>query len=122
MGDEADLNAAIVCFNAKTNPGEYTIFLTQSIALTASTTLVNNPADGVSLILDGSAGVPGGGFALDGQDIVGVRPLEIAAGTYVGILNLQVTRGNVPGTGAGGGIRNLLERNSLKLAREMGEP
>ncbi|MCP4418935.1 MAG: hypothetical protein GY805_20150, partial [Chloroflexi bacterium] len=52
VGDEADLNAAIVCYNSKP-AGSYAISLTQSISLTTSTTPISNTVASVTLLLEG---------------------------------------------------------------------
>lgn len=103
VATEAELNAAISCYNGTTAAGAYTITLTQNINLTASTTAIDNATSGVSLTIEG------GGFAVDGQYNVGVRPFDIAASTSVTMRQLAVTRGlftaSDPGA-VGGGIRN----------------
>ncbi len=96
--NEGQLNYAIACYNAKTDAGSYTITLGQNIALTASTTAIGNPTNGVSLVIEG------GGFAVDGQGTAGVRPFEVQANTTVTMNRLTVTGGNV--TDEGGGIYN----------------
>ncbi len=65
VGDEADLNTAIVCYNAKP-AGSYTITLTQNISLTVSSTAIDNATMDTTLLLEG------GGFTLDGQDMADV--------------------------------------------------
>jgi hypothetical protein len=103
VGNEAELNAAIACYNTKTVAGSYTITLTQEILLTASTTAIYNAMAGVELTIEGS------GFAVDGQDISDVRPFTIQANTTVTMNDLTATGGNVIGGGVdnrGGGILN----------------
>ncbi len=111
VGNEAELNAAIACYNTKTVAGSYTITVTQGISLTASTTAINNANSGVSLVIEGS------GYAVDGQDIADVRPFYVQNGTTVTINDLTVTGGNKIGSGEenrGGGILN---RGNLTLNR-----
>ncbi|MCP4415058.1 MAG: hypothetical protein GY805_00450, partial [Chloroflexi bacterium] len=95
VGDETDLNAAIVCYNAKP-AGNYTLTLTQTISLNnASSTIISNATAGATLLLEG------GGFTVDG---LGRRPFEIATDTTVTIQNITITGGNI--ANPGGGIRN----------------
>ncbi len=96
MGDEADLNTAIECYNAKV-AGNYTITLTQNISLTVSSTIIDNATSNTTLLLEG------GDFTLDGQDIAGVRPIEIATNTEVTLQNMTIIGGN---SSNGGGISN----------------
>ena len=82
-----------------TSPCVFTIQLTGSIALTASTTQINNATAGVSLVIEG------GGFAVNGPGTSGsVRPFDIAANTTVKMNKITITGGNA--TGSGGGISN----------------
>src|SRR5262245_59552002 len=74
---QADLNAAIVCYNSLAAPGTYDINIGADILLTASTTQINNATAGVSLVING------GDFAVDGQNTAGVRVFNIAASTTV---------------------------------------
>ena len=96
-GSEAQLNEAITCYNLLALAGSYTIDLTADIDLTASTVPIDNPIAGIELLLDGQ------GFAVDGQDISGVRPFEIKAGSDATFDDITITGGNVPN---GGGILN----------------
>ena len=105
VGNETELNAAIANFNAvATSPCVFTIELSGNIDLTAITTTTNNTTSGVELVIEG------GGFAVDGQDTAGVRPVTIAANTTVTINNLTVTGGDTSTLGVGnedgGGISN----------------
>jgi hypothetical protein len=100
VATEAELNVAIFCYNGKTVPDSYTINVTQNIDLTASTTTINNVKSGVKLVIEGS------GHAVDGHDILGVRPFTIEAGATVTIMNMTITRGKVGPGDAGGGIFN----------------
>ncbi|MCB0071043.1 MAG: hypothetical protein KDE20_06275, partial [Caldilineaceae bacterium] len=101
VGTEAELNAAIFCYNNATTPGTYTINVTQNINLTAGTNVINNVTSGVNLDING------GGFSVDGQGLAGVRPFEVAANTFVDINELTITGGNIDTTGGeGGGILN----------------
>jgi hypothetical protein len=88
VSNQAELNAAITCYNAVTTPGEYGITLTADIALTASTMVINNANVGVSLRIDGA------GFTVDGQGGFNVRPFTIAADTVVTIDSIELTRSN----------------------------
>ena len=101
VANEAELNAAIACFNSKTTPDSYTITLTKNINLSASTTAIDNATAGVELVIEG------GGFGVDGQDIAGVRVFDVAANTTVTMNDLIVRRGKVTGAEQGGGILNL---------------
>ena len=96
VGTEADLNAAIVCFNAKP-AGSYTITLTADIPIGASTTQINNATAGAQLIVEGS------GFAVDGQN-GDRRPFEVMSNTDVTLQNIIIKRGRR--NGQGGGILN----------------
>ncbi|MEM8858018.1 MAG: choice-of-anchor Q domain-containing protein, partial [Chloroflexota bacterium] len=103
VGDEADLNAAIACFNGKNTFGVHTISLTQNIDLTSSTTAIGNTSEDISFVLDGN------GYILNGQQITGVRPLDIVTGTIATVQYLTVTGGSLIGTGptdGGAGIRS----------------
>ncbi len=116
VSNEAELNAAIACYNTKTVAGTYTITLTQDILLSdrqldRSTTAIDNATAGVELVIEGS------GFAVDGQNNFDVRPFTIQADTTVTINDLTATGGNVLGGGGdnrGGGILN---RGNLTLNR-----
>ncbi len=108
VGNEAELNAAIACYNTKTVAGSYTITLTQDILLSdrltdRSTTAIDNDTAGVELVIEGS------GFAVDGQGNFDVRPFTVQANTTVTMNDLTATGGNVLGGGVdnrGGGILN----------------
>ena len=111
VSNEAELNAAIACYNTKTVAGSYPITLTQNIPLTDSTTTIDNSNSNVELV------IAGGGFTVDGQDNFDVRPLTVQASTTVTINDLTVTGGNKIGGGvdnSGGGILN---RGNLTLNR-----
>ena len=116
VGNEAELNAAIACYNTKTVAGTYTITLTQDILLSdrqldRSTTAIDNATAGVALVIEGS------GFAVDGQNNFDVRPFTVQADTTVTMNDLTATGGNVLGGGGdnrGGGILN---RGNLTLNR-----
>ncbi len=97
VADQAELDVAILCYNAATTPGEYIITLADDILLTASTTQINNTTLGVSLRIDGAT------HSVDGQEISDVRPFEITANTLVTMQAITITRGN---SGSGGGIFN----------------
>lgn len=97
VSDKDELNDAIACYNAATTPGESLITLADDILLTASTTVINNTTPGVSLRIDGATP------SVDGQEISGVRPFEIATNTLVTMQTITITRGNVF---FGGGIFN----------------
>ncbi|MEM7111339.1 MAG: choice-of-anchor Q domain-containing protein [Chloroflexota bacterium] len=96
--NEIALNVGIRCFNDAVSSGVYAMTLTTDIPLTGSTTTINNTGIGISLAINGA------GYTLDGQDTIGVRPLDVASSTQVQIDNLTVTGGNM--SEAGGGIRN----------------
>ena len=108
VSNEAELNAAIACYNTKTVAGTYTITLTQDILLSdrltdRSTTAIDNATAGVELVIEGS------GFAVDGQNNFDVRPFTVQANTTVTMNDLTATGGNVLGGGVdnrGGGILN----------------
>lgn len=93
VGDEAQLGAAIACFNGQTTAGEYVITLSGDISLTASTPAIQNATTGASLYLDG------GGHTIDGQELEAVRPFTIDANTHVTLHAMTITRGRGPGTG-----------------------
>lgn len=99
VGTEANLNDAISCFNSKTSAGTYTISFTQNISLTTSSTDISNTHLSTGLLVEGND------FAIDGQDISGVRPFEVEADTAVAFQNITIMNGNV--TDMGGGILNL---------------
>lgn len=101
VGNEADLNAAVACYNSQTTSNEYTIIFTQNISLTTSTISINNQLssiNGITLTVDG------GGFIIDGQNIVDVRPFHIGLKNRVNIDNITITGGY--SRGGGGGIFN----------------
>ncbi|MCB1715938.1 MAG: hypothetical protein KDK05_12490, partial [Candidatus Competibacteraceae bacterium] len=96
--DEASLNTAITGVNGA-GADTHTITITADINLSASTPQLNNSA-ATEIIINGN------GFTVDGQDISGVRPFEIAADTTVAINALTISGGGNP-VGGGGGINNL---------------
>ena len=98
VADEAELYGAIRCYNATTLAQSYVISLTQNISLTISMPTINNNRLGTTLSLEGNS------FAVDGQEIEGIRPFNIARNTTATFNNMTVTRGN--GTDWGGGILN----------------
>ncbi len=98
VADEAELNFGIGCYNELTGAGNYAINLSADIDLTASTTTIDNSTSGVELTLNGAD------FTLDGQNISGVRPLDVEQNTDVTVQNMTIMGGNV--TNDGGGIRN----------------
>ena len=110
----SQLDAAIDCFNAKTNPGVYTINITQGFPAVASTTPIDNSTPGVSLVIEGS----GNSVDWNGDLFPGTRPFLIQANTTVTINDLAINNGNVLGTERGGAIRNLgnltLNRSSIR--------
>ncbi len=116
VGSEADLNGAIADFNAETvTPCVHTIKLTADIALSTSTTAIDNSLSGVSLVIDGN------GYQVDGGSPTGgffsTQPFTIETGTVVGMEDLTITGGRSFGSGPenrGGGIRN---KGSLTLTR-----
>ena len=99
VGDETDLNAAIVCYNAKTTAGSYTITLTADIPLTTSTTAINNAIAGVDLTIEGA------GKTVNGQNNSGVRPFKLSSANTrpVTFNRITITGGYVP-SDSGGGI------------------
>ncbi|MCB0133679.1 MAG: hypothetical protein KDD75_01040, partial [Caldilineaceae bacterium] len=118
VATEGELNIAIGCYNALTTPGTYTINITQDVALTASTTQINNATAGIDLVIEGA------GFTVDGQGTAGVRPFDIAASTTVTMNEITVSGGNVTGPFvSGGGIRNVgnLTLNNSTLSGNMAE-
>lgn len=98
VSNETQLNNRIADFNSQGGPCHYTIVLLSDINLTASTTTIDNPTENVDLLINGS------GFSVNGQNIAGVRPFEIAVNTEVTMQNITITGGNV--AISGGGIRN----------------
>jgi hypothetical protein len=110
VATEAELTTAIVCYNALTTPGVYTIILGADIALNLSTTVIDNDTAGVSLVIDGD------NRTLDGQDTPGVRPIFIAVDTTVTINDATLTGGNTTGISPndGGAVYN---RGTLTLNR-----
>ncbi|MEM7118505.1 MAG: choice-of-anchor Q domain-containing protein [Chloroflexota bacterium] len=86
VATETELNAAIANFNSQTSACVYTVTLTANIGLTASTSAINNATPNVELLIKGA------GFTVDGQNMNGVRPFEIAPDTTVEIQNLTITR------------------------------
>lgn len=99
VGTEADLNAAIACFNARTTAGVATITLTRDIDLTASTTEIKNATAGASLVIEGA------GFAVDGKGTAGVRVFWVQASTHVTMNQITVKGANMNNV-TGAGIRN----------------
>ena len=93
------LNQAIACFNSRTDPLDYRIDVGGNISLSASPGSLNNPTPGVSLTIEGH------GFTLDGQGIMGVRPVDIING-IVTIQNLTISGGHQPVNDYGGAIFN----------------
>ena len=94
----AELNNAIGCYNALAAAGTYQITLAADIDLSASSTVISNATTNVALVIEG------GGFAVDGQAISGVRPFAVAANTTVTMQNITITGGKP--TGQGGGINS----------------
>ena len=99
VGTEADLNSAIGCFNGKSTAGTYTITLTDTIGLAASTSNINNSTAGVELLIEGD------GFTVNGQNNSGVRPFYIANDSVVTMRNIMISGGNMVNDD-GGGIYN----------------
>ncbi|MEM9774143.1 MAG: right-handed parallel beta-helix repeat-containing protein [Chloroflexota bacterium] len=97
VSNEAELISAINFINSQTVPCAYRFFLDNDILLTASPPVLDNSIAGIEFIIRGE------GFTVDGQDIVGVRPFDIAADTLVTFKDITITGGNVS-TGSGGGI------------------
>ena len=99
VSNETQLNAAIVAYNATTTtPCVFTIQLTADINLTASTTSILNSTANVSLVIKGA------GFTVNGQNISGVRPFELASSNNrpVTFNQITITGGYVPGQPGGG--------------------
>ena len=101
--NQAELSAAIECFNTKTAAGTYTISIDQGFPATVSTAAIDNPTSGVELVIEGN----GNSADWNGNLISGVRPFLIEADTTVTINDFFIGNGNVQGTERGGGIRNL---------------
>jgi len=95
VSDEDALNEAIACYNALTLAGNYTINLGAAINLTAASQFINNPVAGISLLLDGHD------FPIDGQNLPGVRPLQIFAESDVSLQNITISGGQTTNRGAG---------------------
>ncbi len=93
VGNEADLNFAITCFNNKTSAGAYTIILNQNIGLSASLISIDNTTNGVELFLEGR------NFDINGSNVLGVRPFYIASETHVTMYQLVVRQGLPQSTG-----------------------
>ena len=110
VNDEAELNAAILCYSGLTTPGSYTISLGNDIDLTAATYPAANPTAGVALVIEGN------GNAIDGQDTPGVRPLSVAEDTTVTLNNATITGGH---TNDGGGIYNAGQMNLNQVTVEL---
>ncbi len=112
VSNEAELNAAIACYNTKTVAGSYHHHTdAEHQPDDDSTTTIDNSNSGVELVIEGS------GFAVDGQDNFDVRPFNVQANTTVTMNDLTVTGGNEIGGGVdnrGGGILN---RGNLTLNR-----
>jgi hypothetical protein len=110
VADETELSAAITAFNAETDPScVFSISLSGDIPLNLGLPDINNVSS--SLIIEGN------GFAVDAQDISGLRPFAIQPNTTVTMNDLTVTGGNYSGggfTNKGGGINN---RGILTLNR-----
>lgn len=107
VANATDLNAAIVCFNAKApvNATDYTINLTANVVLSSSSTTISNTTANAKLIINGD------GNKIDGQNTTGVRPITIAENTTVTIDSITITRGQTANSGntdakSGGGILN----------------
>ncbi len=108
VGSEAKLNDAIADFNAETiKPCVHTIKLTADIALSTSTTAIDNSLSGVSLVIDGN------GYQVDGGSPTGgffsTQPFTIETGSVVSMEDLTITGGRSFGSGPenrGGAIRN----------------
>ncbi len=101
VNDETELNTAITAFNSAAGPScLFTIQLSGDIALTASTTPIDNNTSGVSLVIEGN------GKTVNGQGTDGIRPFTLNGGT-VTINQITITGGNVIAVGdPGGGIYN----------------
>ncbi len=100
VANEGQLNSAIGCFNAKTAAGTYTINVTKDIALTASTTAINNATAGVSLVIEGA------GYTVDGGQVKDVQVFRVAGG-QVTVNAIEIARGwafGTSGPNSGGGI------------------
>jgi predicted extracellular nuclease len=109
VNNQLQLNGAIECYNSITTPGVYEIIFGADISLTHSTRTINNPTNGVQLLISGKNKI------LDGQDIISVRPIEIASKTIVTIDALILEDGNTQGN-HGGAIYNL---GNLKITKSI---
>jgi len=110
VSTEVELRDAIGCFNAQTTVGTYTIQFVNAIALTESTSVIDNSNAGVELLIDGSALPPLQG--LEGTARLGVdtRLLEVAAGTKVTVQQLHFELGYAADMGG-----SVLNRGDLSL-------
>ena len=93
--NELELNTAFECFRYEVVAGEYSVTLTDNISLTATSLPIQTLRENISMHLDGA------GFTIDGQNIFGIRPLEIKKATPVTIENITLTRGHSASTGGG---------------------
>ena len=105
-----EYEVAIDCFNAKTDPGEYTISVTTGFGVTNSPPPIDNTNADVSLVIDGD-----GTAGLDGGQLAGVRPITVAADTVVEVRGLQIYGGSL--TGAANRGAGILNSGDLTLTR-----
>ena len=98
VSDWAELSNKIGCFNRLTRPGTYTLTLTANIDLFVSALTIDNSTPDVELTIEGN------GHTVNGDDISGVRPFQVAADTVVTLNHITISGGNVAGDG--GGILN----------------
>jgi predicted outer membrane repeat protein len=96
VANEAELNAAITCYNAK-GAGNYSISLTDTISLTANTTPINN-STAASLMINGNNHTIDG----DGQGrILNIQDSDVT----VSLITIQNgIADTVPCTSCGGGV------------------
>jgi hypothetical protein len=113
VGNETALNTAIAAFNADTASSScvFTIQLADDIALTNSTTPIQNVISGKSMIIEGA------GHRVTGQALADVRPFYVMSGTTVTVNDLTVTDGKLTGTGVSNRGGAILNQGTLTLNR-----
>ena len=93
--DAVEYGAALDCFNSRTEPGIYTISVTQNISLTQWVdTVANNSGSGIKLLIEGND------LVIDGQSLLHIQLLRVSAGTFVTVQNVTFTGGDSPQGGA----------------------
>lgn len=89
---EAELNAAITCFNSTSTPGTWNIDLLSDITYTGAGTIINNSTNGVNLVIRGN------GFKVDAAGNSSVfRVFQTTAPSFTGtvrFIDLELTGGD----------------------------